>query len=926
MRTIRGWVLRLTGIFRSRKDEQDFHEQIQADIELHTEDGIRAGMSREDARRAALARFGGVDSATEAWRDQRGIPLLETLIRDVSHTFRVLGRNKGWASVFILSLALGIGANTALFSAANVLLLRKLPVPEADGLVTLRWRGDNSAITGIVDHGYVSGSTLFTWFGMRTPDSLDKLGAGATGSYSTFLQLKAANESLDQLFAVGRGPAVNLIVDGQGDIAYSQFVSGEFYSALRVPPAAGRLILASDDQPGAAPVAVISHDYWQRRFGGKLEIVGKQVRMNALAYTIVGVSGVRFPDVVFGNPEPAEVTVPLANEPAFQPGESRLDQAANWWLVRMGRLKPGVTPAQVEDNLRPVFEQVSREAIASEFPKLSAEARKEFPPGWGERMPKLEVVSGARGAYDPIPFQTTILAVLSVLVGIVLAIICANLVNLSLAFTTSRQREIAIRRAVGAGRRRLAGQVLTEHIVVALLGGVASLLVAYLCLDLVGTYFTVEFDWAMVAFSFVAATATGLIIGILPALRASQVPGGSLAPGGTERRSRLATGLLVSQVALSLALLVGAGLFLRTLTNLKNVDPGFDIDHLAVFSLEPGFNRYDEARTEALYKELTTNLRALPGVSSVTFSDEPLLNVMGNFSEVYSDRAEPGTPPLQTRALSVQEDFFKTTGIPFRAGRDFTSHDNAEAPNVVIINEALANVLFGKENPIGRRISSDRVLDEGDGEVVGVVANAQHGNFRLQQQPVYYYPDLQSPGVGSRTFAVRTSRAPEYLLPSIQQVVQRADPELPILHLSILTSATEDQWSQARMIALASGAFGGLAIVVSMIGLFGMMSYAVTRRTKEIAIRLALGAESGRVLRTILREYLFIVSLGVLFGLVIVVSGGQLVKTFLFGLAPYDPLVLGGAILLMGIVAGLAAYMPARRAASVDPMVSLRHE
>jgi hypothetical protein len=301
MRTIRGWVLRLTGIFRSRKDEQDFHEQIQADIELHTEDGIRAGMSREDARRAALARFGGVDSATEAWRDQRGIPLLETLIRDVSHTFRVLGRNKGWASVFILSLALGIGANTALFSAANVLLLRKLPVPDAEELVTLRWRGDNNVITGIVDHGYASGNTAFSWFGFNwSPEfSLDKMGAGATGSYSTFLRLRAANETLDNLFAVGPGPAINLIVDGQGDIAHSQFVSGEFYSALQIPPAAGRLILPPDDQRGAAPVAVISHEYWQRRFGGKPDIVGKQVRINGVASTIIGVSGARLPDVIF---------------------------------------------------------------------------------------------------------------------------------------------------------------------------------------------------------------------------------------------------------------------------------------------------------------------------------------------------------------------------------------------------------------------------------------------------------------------------------------------------------------------------------------------------------------------------------------------------------------------------------------------------
>jgi predicted permease len=591
----------------------------------------------------------------------------------------------------------------------------------------------------------------------------------------------------------------------------------------------------------------------------------------------------------------------------------------------MGRLKPGVTPAQVEANLAPVFAQASREAIDGELGKLSAEERKEVPPGWGERVPKFEVVSGARGAYDPVPFEVTVLAVLGILVGIVLAIICANLVNLSLAFTTSRQRELAIHRAIGADRRRLVRQVLTEHIVVSMLGGAASLLVAYLCLDLVRLYFTVDFDLRVVVFAFVASTTTGVVIGILPAVRASRVPSGSLAAGGTtERRSRLATGLLVTQVALSLALVVGAGLFGRTLINLQNVDPGFDVDRLAVFTLEPGFNRYDAAKTIALYKELTLNLRALPGVASVTLSSQPLINVLGSFSETYADRAEPGTRPVRTTVLGVQEDFFETTGIAFRLGRDFTSQDNIpEGPDVAIINEALAVALFGKENPVGRRIGSNR--DAPDTEVIGVVANARHGNFRSPPHPAAYYPHLQAPA-GPRTFEVRTLQDPKHLISSIRQVVQRADPTLPIIELSILNSATETQWKQERMIALAAGSLGTLAIVVSMIGLFGLMSYAVTRRTKEIAIRMALGAESGRVLRAIFREYLLIVGIGVLIGLGIAVGSARLLKALLFGLAPYDPIVLGGAILLMGIVAGLAAYMPARRAASVDPMVSLRHE
>ena len=919
MRLLRAWAVRLMSVFRRRKAEHEFSQQIQADIELQIEDGIRAGMSPAEARRAALLRSGGIDAATEAWRDRHGLPFFENLYGDVIYAIRVLGRNKGWTTVAVVSLALGIGANTALFSAANGLFLRQLPVPDAHDLVTLRWEGENKAMTNFVDYGFVSGGPFpINWFDGKI--TLDTFNAGVTGAYETFRRLEAANQTLEYLFAVANGPTVNLIVDGQGDIASSQFVSGEFYSALRAAPAAGRHLLPTDDRKGAAPVAVVSYGYWQRRFGGDPSVVGKQVRINAVAFTIVGVSRAGFPSVMSGGPELPDISIPLAAERLFQPGESRLDQPTTWWLVMMGRLKPGVTAPEVEANLGPIYEQACRDAASAMLSSLSDEdsqdARKY---GFGERIPSVNVVSGARGAYDPLPMLQVPLAILGILVGILLLVVCANLVNLSLALTTSRQREIAVRRAIGATRGRLIRQILTEHFVIAALGGGASLLVAYLFQELLRHYFPVAFGWSTAAFAFAAAAVTAIVIGILPALRASRPP-----EGAPKRRPRLASALLVTQVIMSLALLVGAGLFLGTLLNLQNVDPGFNSDGLVLFTIEPAFNQYDDAKTEALYNELTSNLGALPGVTSVSFSSSSLLGNAWSTSEVYTEVNGSPTPKQSAFTLVVHEDFFHTMEIPLRRGRTFNAGDNAAAPKVAIVNEAFARTLFGDADPVGRRFGGDE--DDTDKfEIVGVVADTRHRSLRAAPPQMFFLPHLQA-DQGARTFEVRTGPSAEAMMSAIRQVVQAADPALPVIALSTYTSALQVQWTQERIIALASVTLGGLTLAVSMIGLFGMMSYAVARRTKEIAIRMALGAQSGGVLRSVLGEALTLVVIGILIGLGVALATTRFLRTLLYGLSPTDPAVIGGAVLLMIAVAAAAAYLPARRAAKVDPIVALREE
>jgi predicted permease len=586
----------------------------------------------------------------------------------------------------------------------------------------------------------------------------------------------------------------------------------------------------------------------------------------------------------------------------------------------MGRLKPGLTAANVEANLGPIYEQACRDAASAMLSSLSVEdsqdARKY---GFGERIPSVNVVSGARGAYDPLPTLQVPLAILGILVGILLLVVCANLVNLSLALTTSRQREIAVRRAIGATRGRLIRQILTEHLVIATFGGGASLLVAYLFQELLRHYFPLAFDSTTVAFAFVAAGVTALVIGILPALRASGSP-----EGRSTRRAPLASGLLVTQVVMSLALLVGAGLFLGTLFNLQNVDPGFNSDGLVLFTIEPAFNQYDDTKTEALYNELTTNLSALPGVTSVSFSSSSLLGNAWSTSEVYAEVNGSPTPKQSAFTLVVHEDFFHTMEIPLRRGRTFNAGDNAAAPKVAIVNEAFARRLFDDADPLGRRFGGDENNTD-EFEIVGVVADTRHRSLRAAPPQMFFRPHLQA-DQGARTFEVRTGSSAEAMMPAIRQVVQAADPALPVIALSTYTSSLQVQWTQERIIALASVTLGGLTLVVSMIGLFGMMSYSVARRTKEIAIRMAIGAQSGGVLRSVLGEALTLVVIGILIGLGVALATTRFLKTLLYGLSPTDPAVIGGAVLLMLAVAAAAAYLPARRAAKVDPMVALREE
>jgi predicted permease len=929
--TLRGWLWRIRGLFGRQRAEREFSAQLESDRALYIDECVRSGATLDDARRAAAREFGSMASTTEAWRDQHGVPFLERLQRDASFAFRLLRRNRAWATVGVVSLALGAGAGAAVFSTAALTLLRGLPVPQAERLVALRWQGENKALTSFNDYGFVEGGILGSWFSPLTSDASDTtagdtffaMRAGATMAYDTFTRMRAANRTLETVFAFAPGPPVNLIVDGHGDVASTQFVSGDFFTGLRIPPAAGRSLVAADDRAGAERVAVISHAYWLRRFGGSSSVVGKQVRVNAVAFTIVGVAGAALPDMLNGQGAGPDVVVPLATEPAFQSGTPRIQTPTTWWLIVMGRLAPGRTAAQVEANLAPTFRNAVSDAAAAFLTTLSPEDRKEASDlGFGI-VPRLRVVSAARGVYDPWPYLRAPILILAILAGIVLVVVCANLTNLSMALTTERQRELTVRQAMGATRARVARQILTEHAVMAIMGGAFAGVVAYLFQQVIRTFLPAAFDWRVVALAFVLALASGMVIGVMPAVDASRI---ASAPTGAlvGRRSRLAAALLVAQVSLSLVLLVGSGLFMRTLGNLQRINLGFESRNLLTFTLDPSTSQYDQQRATALLDEAVMRLDGLPGVSAVTFSSQPLLRSAWNSTDLYAENAAGDKASAIPYSITVRGNFFDTMGIRVLKGRSFTSGDGAGAPLVAVLSESLARRLFGTREPIGRRFGTDSDART-KYEVVGVVAETRSVALRRQPSMTVYWPQGQSPE-GARTIELRTTVPPDTLMPAVRRTMNDIDPVIPLIGLSTQASALEDQWARERTIAMASTTLGALALAVSMIGLFGLASYAVTRRSKEIAIRMAVGAEARTVLRATMRESLVLVAAGVVIGLAISLSTTRFLRALLFGLAPNDPTVITAAVLTLVAVSIVAGYLPARRAARIDPMSTLRNE
>ena len=845
------------------------------------------------------------------------------MLRDLRHGVRTLLQAKGWTAVVVLSLALGIGANTALFSAINGLYLRKLPVRDPDTLVRLKTAGRNEMATNSSDYGSRGG-----------PDAIR-----ATVSYPMYRQFLEDNRTMEDLFACAPYGRANIVVDGRAEIANAFITTGNYYQMLGLSASPGRTIVPEDDRPAATPVAVISARYWRSRFGSDPHVVGKVVTFNNVPITIVGVISPELVGVQQVFRDGPDIAVPMAldtqlNPPVTAPPGTpivpRLSAPTTWWLQVMGRLKPGVTAAQVQANLGTVFQHTARAGFDGFMASLPADTRSSSRYQNRTEVPRLVVDSGARGIYDVNVSDERAVTILSVVVVLVLLIVCANVANLLLSRAATRQREISIRLSLGATRARLMRQLLTESVLLASIGGVLGILVAKWSGQLLpgGAGQAAAIDWRVLSFVLGVTTVTGIAFGIAPALRTTSI-NVSASLKDTSRsvagsRSVLTKGLLVLQVAVSLVLLIAAGLFLRTLNNLRHVDVGFNTRNLVLFRVNPSLNRYDDKRAAALVDSITTRLGAIPGVRAVGVSTVALLSNGASSTSIF--RQGRSYAPRQfdsINVLAISPDYFKTMEMPLVSGRGFTERDNQTAPKVVIINETAARKYFPNENPLGLRFGQS-VEQSGQIEIVGVLRDAKYDSVRDDIPPTMYVPHLQ--GRPATVFQVRTAGEPAAAIGAIREAVRQIDPNLPLMDVATQDEEIDKNLQQERVFAQAYAMFGGLAMLLASVGLFGLMSYSVARRTNEIGIRMALGARAGDVLRLVMSESMRLVAIGVAIGLAVAMAAGRLVSSLLFGLGATDAITILVATVVMVTVSALAGYLPARRASRVDPLVALHYE
>jgi predicted permease len=843
------------------------------------------------------------------------------MLKDLRLAVRMMLHNKAWTAVVLLSLALGIGATTAIFSALNGLLIKQVPVADPETLVRLRWGGRNDMVTSSSDYGYAR-------------PGADGQNTRSTFSLPMYQQFVADNRTMSDLIACAPYGRVNVVVDGQAEIANAFLSTGNYYRVLGIGARIGRPLLPEDDRPDAPPAAVISSKYWHTRFFTDPAAVGKTVRVNNVVVTIVGVLPPEFTGIQQPVAELPDISMPLALEPQLNTqGAARSGQPTYWWLQVMGRLKPGATAAQVHGNLAGVFQQTARAGLDSYIKSLSDTERGTAVNRGRTNVPYLTVDSGSRGIYDVHTNEIRSATILSVVVGLVLLIVCANVANLLLSRAATRQKELSVRLSLGATRLRLIRQLLTESLLLAALGGALGVLVGYwgkqLLPGLPGQ--APLLDWRVLSFVLVVTGLTGVVFGSAPALRATSGDVSS-ALKQTSRsiagsRSVLGRSLLVVQVCISLVLLIGAGLFLRTLHNLREVDIGFNPQNLLLFRVQPNLNRYDEKKTLTLYSQLLDRLAAVPGVRGVALANPSLLSGSTSSTNIFV-RGRVYSNPRDSRdsihRLIVSPNFFELMEIPVLAGRTFTARDDEPAPKVVMINQTAATKYFPNENPIGQRFGSS-IETSGQLEIVGVVRDAKYNSVRDAAPPTMYVPYMQS-RAGSGMIQVRTAADPGALTNSIREAVRQVDANLPMVDVSTQLEQIERRFQQERMFAQAYVLFGGLALLLAAVGLFGVMSYSVSRRTNEIGIRMALGAQRQDVLRLVMRESMILVAIGVGIGVAVALGAARFVATLLFGLAATDMATIVAAVGVMVAVSALAGFLPARRASRVDPMVALRYD
>jgi predicted permease len=908
MEKLREFLRRIRMLRHRDQIASELEEEMQLHLDLRRQQQVESGIAPDDAAAAAHRRFGNATLLRERSYTAWGWSWLEGLLQDVLYGLRAMLRSPGVTIVALLSLALGIGANTAIFSLMDAVMLRSLPVKDPGKLVLL---GPGN-VGGLTNH--------FGFIGLY--------------SYPFYRQLQKQNQVFSDTAAIfSMGNDVHGFVEGRNEPEpmHVQLVSGTYFQTLGVHALIGRALTDADDRTeGNHPVAVVSYAWWKRDLARDPNVLNKTLKMGVTTFSIVGVAPPEFFGTTVGRAP--DIWVPLSMMTAVPPHWGSYDDNLLSSLDIIARLKPGVPVAQATANVNLLFQQILR-SFGGEH--LSAEDQQTL------KEAHVPLTSMAKGLSDLRAEYSDPLKLLMAIVGLVLLIACANIANLLLARSTARAREFAVRQALGAQRSRLVRQLLTESLILALAGGALGVGLAAgasrLLLRMVSNGADVvplnlSVDTRMLLFTLAITLATALLFGTIPAFRSTRLElTGVLKDGrgttGSRTRSSLARTLVISQVAFSLVLVVGAGLFLRSLINLTRVDTGFNKDHVLRLQVDASSAGYTGGpRLRFLHQQIDARVSALPGARAASFS-------ASTFHEGTWDTSvfTAGDPPEQINDVmhnTVGNGYFATMQIPLLAGRTFGSQDTPASQKVAVISEGMARTLFPKGSPIGRHYGYEDPKNASDIEVIGVVKNVKFHDLGEsgQEGMLDYLADAQGDGDYLNDFEVRYTGDFGAIAAAVQRTIHNIDRNLPITHVTTLDEQVARSYTDQRIVAQLSTFFGLLAVFLSAIGIYGLMSYVVSRRTNEIGIRMALGAGRTHVRWRVMREVLILTVIGVAIGVPTVLVSSRLVSSMLFGLHGNDPLSLVAAVFVMLLIAALAGYLPARRASRVDPMVALRYE
>ncbi len=902
---------RMKNLFRKSKTERELHDELQAHLQLHINDNLERGMSPDEARKQAIIKLGGMEQTKELMRDQQTLPLLETFLQDTRYALRIMKKSPAFTCVAILTLALGIGANTAIFSVMRQVLLQRLPVSHPEELVLLYSPGPRD---GHVSSDEGDGSESF--------------------SYPMYLDLRDKNSVFSGLAAKADFP-ISISVRGQTERASAELVSGNYFDVLHVLPALGRLIEPGDSTaPDTSPVVLLSYPYWQKRFGSDPSILNQSVLVNDRSMTVVGVLQSGFNGIQPGLI--SDLYVPITMKAFITPAEENgnhrgLMNRSDYWVKVIGRMKPGISREQAAAGILPTYHAL----LDSELPLktgLSDSEKKAF------AARQIILKDGSRGR--PMLANNTGWQLLTLMgmVALVLFITCANVAGLLTARGTARQKEIGIRLSLGASRWRLIRQLVLEACMLSFAGAILGLflahwlsaaLVHYASANEIADGLSAQLNLPSLVFTIALAFVCGIFFGVAPAWSATRVQlaatlkeqAGALSSAKSQARFRKI--LVVGQFAVTLLLVITAWGFVRSLYNLKNLDLGFRSDHVLQFSIAPPLSGYDKARSLALYAQLEQRIAALPGVRSVSALEEPLIGQDSNSSNVTLEGFND-TPDVQRN--SVSPGHFSNLGIPLLQGREFFLADDQHAAKVVIVNEALAQKYFKDGNALGKRMKFGGGAGPLDTQIIGVVKNSHNAEIQEELSPMVYMPYRQRESLDSLSFYVRTTADPGSLASAVRSTIAQLDVTLPIYNVRSVDEQIERLLSSNRLLALLSLSFGALAALLAAMGIYALLAYTVSQRTREIGVRMALGAEPKRVALMVLSDVGRLSAVGILVGLPLAYAASKVLNSMLFNVQSFGAASIAISLIILGAVATLAAFLPARRASRVDPLIALRYE